>query len=330
LTGREITFVGPAPEDLGATENSYLEVRLQARDSLGEVSTITRELRPALVDVNFDSQPVGLSLRVNGFNYTTPRKVVSWAGYALDFTVPDQDLDGVHYAFREWSNGGGRSQRLDTPNATVTLRARFERIGEAGNAAVVNDASGFPGTLAVSSLATLRRPGLASSTVVADGAWPFEAAGLRVLIGEVPAALYVVAPDYVTFEIPADVKVGPAVVRAMRGDEVVGIAYVEVDAVSPGLFTESGDGKGPARNYADPVEAGTTVRLQATGVRNAAEIRVVMGGVMAEGATVVAQDFPGLDVVEVRVPAELAGRGTVAVQLSANGKPANLVELKVR
>jgi uncharacterized protein (TIGR03437 family) len=330
LTGREITFVGPAPEDLGATENSYLEVRLQARDSLGEISTIARELRPALVDVTFDSQPAGLAFRVNGFSYTTPRKVVSWAGYALDFTMADQDLDGSHYAFRAWSNQGGRSQRLDTPAAALTLRADFDRIGEAGNAAVVNDASGFAGSLAPSSLSTLRKQGLADRTVVAEGAWPQEAAGLRVFVGDSPAPLYVVAPDYVTFEVPADLQPGRVVVRALRGEEAVALAYVEVDAVSPGLFTESGDGKGLARGLADPVAAGSTVRLQATGVRNASQIRVVMGGVEAEGATVSAQDFPGLDIVEVRVPTALAGRGTVAVQLSANGKPANLVELRVR
>jgi uncharacterized protein (TIGR03437 family) len=140
----------------------------------------------------------------------------------------------------------------------------------------------------------------------------------------------VVSPGYATFEVPAETKAGRAVVRALRGDEVVAIAYVLVDPVAPGLFTESGDGKGQARGYADPVAAGSTVRLQGTGIRNASAIRVVMGGVLAEGATVVPQEFPGLDMVEVRIPATLAGRGAVAVQLSADGKPANLVNLSVR
>ena len=335
LTGRELTLVGPAPEDLSAAENSYLEIRLQARDSAGEVSTLTRELRPALVDVTFDSQPAGLAFRVNGFNYTTPRKVVSWAGYGLDFTIPDQDLDGSRHAFNTWSNGGERSQRLDTPVAAVTLRANFERIGEAGNATVVNDASGLAESLATSSIATLQKQGLANTTVVAEGAWPQEAAGLRILVEDSDgvsraAGLYVVAPDYATFEVPAETKTGRAVIRAQRGDEVVAIAYVVVDSVAPGLFTESGDGKGMARGYADPVAAGSTVRLQATGIRNASAVRVSMGGVEAEVLSVARRDFPGLDVVEVRIPAALTGRGVVAVQLSADGKAANLVNLNIQ
>ncbi len=335
VTGRELTLIGPGPEDLTATENSYLEIQLRARDSAGEVSTITRELRPTLVDVTFESQPVGLAFRVNGFSYTAPRKVVSWAGYGLDFTIPDQDLDGGRYAFKAWSNGGERSQRIDTPNAAVTLRADFERIGEAGNATAVNDASGFAGSLAPSSLATLQKQGLANTTVVAGGAWPQEAAGLRILIEDSDGAtrsagLYVVAPDYVTFEVPAETKPGRAAIRAQRGDEVVAIAYVVVDSVAPGLFTESGDGKGLARGYADGVAVGSTVRLQATGVRNAAAVRVMMGGVEAEVVSIARQDFPGLDVVEVRIPVALTGRGVVAVQLSADGKAANLINLNIQ
>jgi uncharacterized protein (TIGR03437 family) len=336
LTGREISLVGPSPEDLAATGNSYLEVRLQARDSAGEVTVISRDLKPVLIDVRFESSPAGLVLRVNGFDFTTPRRVVSWAGYTLDFTIPDQDLNGSHYAFTSWSNNGSRSQRLDTPASPLTLSANFERIGESGNSTWINDASGLSGSLAPGSLATVERIGLATATFVADGTgWPQEALGLRISIEDSEgtsrdAALYVVAQDYATFEIPNDTKPGRMVLRARRGEEILATAYSTAEPAAPGIFTETGNGRGNARGFTEPAAAGSIVRLQATGIRNASTVRALLGGVNAEILSVAAQDFPGLDLIELRIPLALAGRGLVAAQISADGKAANLVNIPVR
>src|SRR6185295_11440502 len=48
--GNGIPFTGPAPEDLAAAANSFLEIRLTATDSRGLQATVTRDFQPAKVD----------------------------------------------------------------------------------------------------------------------------------------------------------------------------------------------------------------------------------------------------------------------------------------
>ena len=44
-------FIAPAPEDLQAATNSYLEIRLTATDGGGLSATVSRDFRPRKVDV---------------------------------------------------------------------------------------------------------------------------------------------------------------------------------------------------------------------------------------------------------------------------------------
>ncbi|HVG38962.1 MAG TPA: PQQ-dependent sugar dehydrogenase, partial [Pyrinomonadaceae bacterium] len=81
--GNNIVITAPAPEDLAATETSYLEIRLTATDSGGLTRTITQDLRPRLVNVTFNTQPANLKLEVNGTTSTAPRTLVSWEKYLL-------------------------------------------------------------------------------------------------------------------------------------------------------------------------------------------------------------------------------------------------------
>ena len=344
VSGSTVTFTAPAPEDLTATETSYLEIHLQARDSAGETTTLVRELRPQLVLVTFDSSPTGLTLRANGFSYTTPHKVTSWVGYALDITAPDQDFDGARYGFVDWLNATTRSQQIITPAIPIILRARFERIGPASTATALQAASWNSDLVAPSSLVTLQGQALSSATFVADmSPWPTEAGGVRILVNDKPASIYVIAPDIATFELPAETKSGSAVVKVQRiADNVdVAVAYTLVETVAPGIFTASNDGKGLARGSvrvgealspltADAVPVGAVLLLQATGIRNAGSIVARVGGVDAEVLSVTAQSFPGLDEVEIRIPASLAGRGTATIQLTADGKAANPVTVTIR
>lgn len=58
--GNSITFTAPAPEDLAAAANSFLEIRLTATDLAGLTSTTSRELRPATTPVRLATEPAGL------------------------------------------------------------------------------------------------------------------------------------------------------------------------------------------------------------------------------------------------------------------------------
>jgi hypothetical protein len=170
--GNGITLTAPAPEDLFATETSYLEVFLTATDSRGIKTTVSQAFRPKQVPVSFATDPPGLRVSVNGTSYQTPVTVTSWEAYELDVDAPAQS----GYAFSSWSDGGAAAHRIKTPPAAATYTASFRpnssayrdavlgtvglvsywRLGERSGTTAVDLKSGRNGTYAG---AALGRPG---------------------------------------------------------------------------------------------------------------------------------------------------------------------------
>ena len=125
-TGNGLTFTTPAPEGLGATELSYLEVRLTATDSKGVSKTVTRDFHPNRVPLTFESVPDGFTLKLNDQPYTAPAAVTSWEGYELTAAAPSQSHQGQLYRFVSWSDGGAASHVIETPGTAATYTATFE------------------------------------------------------------------------------------------------------------------------------------------------------------------------------------------------------------
>ena len=124
--GNTVTIVAPAPEDLDATEGSYLEIRLTATDSDGVARTETLDFQPAKVALTFETDPAGLELRVNSESFTAPTTMTSWEGYKLDLVAPEQSNDaGQAVTWTSWSDGGRASHRVTTPGTDVTYTATF-------------------------------------------------------------------------------------------------------------------------------------------------------------------------------------------------------------
>jgi glucose/arabinose dehydrogenase len=120
-TGSSITVTMPSPEDLAATETSWLEVTLVATDSQGLSRSIRRRLLPKLVNVNFATSPTGRTITVNGVTYTAPVTVTSWPNYALRVNAPNQS----GYVFQSWSDGGAQSHTIVTPSSDSSYTATF-------------------------------------------------------------------------------------------------------------------------------------------------------------------------------------------------------------
>ena len=126
VSGNGVAFTAPAPEDLQATANSFLEIRLTAIDSFGLGGTVTQDLLPNQVDLTFDTVPAGLQILVNGTTLAAPQNVVSWEAWDLPVEAPDQDdADGNEWVFQSWSDGGAQSHTLATPASTATYSATF-------------------------------------------------------------------------------------------------------------------------------------------------------------------------------------------------------------
>jgi PKD repeat protein len=127
ISGNNVVFTAPAPEDVTAATNSYLEVQLTATDFSGATNTATRDLLPRKVDVTFASVPPGLGLTLNGLPLTAPQTVTSWEAWVLQAFAPAwQALGPDLYVFSSWSSGAGNQVALPTPAAAASFTATYQ------------------------------------------------------------------------------------------------------------------------------------------------------------------------------------------------------------
>jgi glucose/arabinose dehydrogenase len=121
-----LTFNGPAPEDLSAAANSWLELRLSATDSAGQTAVVTRALQPHKVAVTFSTTPDGLTVRVNGATVSDNVAFQSWEGYILNATAPLQKSGGRWWRFSQWGNGSTNPTRtIVTPGGAANYGVGF-------------------------------------------------------------------------------------------------------------------------------------------------------------------------------------------------------------
>ncbi|WP_231505308.1 PQQ-dependent sugar dehydrogenase [Cellulomonas sp. URHE0023] len=134
VTGTGIDVVAPGPEDLAAAANSFLRISLTATDSAGVTTTVVRDFQPRKVAVTLATEPAGRQIVVNGQTVTGPTTVVSWAGFALQLSVPAQtDAAGRAYGFDRWSDGSTAASRTwTTPASATTLSAALSLRGLQG------------------------------------------------------------------------------------------------------------------------------------------------------------------------------------------------------
>jgi PKD repeat protein len=126
-TGNNLTFVAPAPEDLDAASNSYLEIRLTATDSAGAAVTISRDLLPAKVALTVRTSPNGLKITANGTQYSDGDVITSWRNYSLTLAgLPQRASDGRWLALSTWEDNSTNTNRsILTPTSPQTYTATF-------------------------------------------------------------------------------------------------------------------------------------------------------------------------------------------------------------
>jgi uncharacterized protein (TIGR03437 family) len=170
-----------------------------------------------------------------------------------------------------------------------------------------------------------------------------------VLVNGQAASLFYVSPTQINFLMPA-VPAGAVniVCTGSGGQRTEGSA---VTAPNPGIFTVNNNGSGLAaavvttdgQNYqriydanrnAVPVRVNSGqpsyLILFGTGVRNQGEVQVKIAGqlcpVVWSGAH---PQWPGLDQINVQLPASLQGVGTAQIILSAGGLVANFAQINI-
>jgi uncharacterized protein (TIGR03437 family) len=199
------------------------------------------------------------------------------------------------------------------------------------------------GTVAPESLASAYGSNLAAPVSLTDSAG----------VAHTATTLYV-SGSQINFEIPAGISIGAA--RVTIGAQT---PAVQIATAAPGLFVLNSAGLaaayvvrvGPGNvqtaesifttqaglNVAVPVDLSPSTDqfyliLYGTGIRGAgSNVTVVIHGIEAPVLYAGPQgDFTGLDQVNVRLPAQLAGSGTVNIVLTAPSNTANVVNIALR
>jgi uncharacterized protein (TIGR03437 family) len=244
------------------------------------------------------------------------------------------------------------------------------RINDQGNSQTSVSAANYTPTITGEQIVAVFGSGLAEETQVAQILpLPTSLGGviLKVIDSqgiERLASLFFVSPNQINYFMPVGVARGTAQVCVVRNGVVISIESVQINDVSPGLFSADATGRGiaaavvlrvrpdgtqvyepiarfdPAQNkfVLIPIDLGgggqVFLVFFATGVRNRSSLSAVtatLGGVPVQVVYAGAQGvFVGLDQINVLANQQLVGRGEVDFVLVVDGKTANAVKVSFK
>jgi uncharacterized protein (TIGR03437 family) len=226
--------------------------------------------------------------------------------------------------------------------------------------AVVSAADYSP-AVAPAGIATIFGAGLTTGATEQAGslALPTSLAGVTVLVNGEPAPLYRVSPTQINLVMPSTtpatslifgraVSSGSATIEILRGGELIRAGSVQVAPAVPSIFTANASGSGPgavldAITFAPaPFNARqsngepnilavfcTGLGVDASGGNVSGQVSARIGGQSATVLYAGRSDFPGMNQVNVVLPAGLAA-GTHTLELIRNGVASNPVTIEVR
>lgn len=179
------------------------------------------------------------------------------------------------------------------------------------------------------------------------------------------APLFFVSQFQVNYQVPPGTANGAATVTVTSGDGTVSVGTVQIESVKPGMFTADSSGQGLAAALAlrvktdnslvyEPVSRFDTGQnkfvavpidmtnasekvflvLFGTGFRNRSSlpnVAVSIGGARVDALYAGEQGgFVGLDQLNIEIPRSLIGRGDVDINVTVDGKAANVVKVNIK
>jgi hypothetical protein len=144
--GESGSFTIPA---LGETSaNVWYRVHLTVKDSWGMTGSSFMDVTPNTVNLDFETDPPGLQVRVDGPPKTTPASLESVVGLQRTIgVVSPQVLNNQAYVFSSWAHGGPATQDIQTPAADTTYVASYV----AGGGGAFSDAFDRPNSASLGS-----------------------------------------------------------------------------------------------------------------------------------------------------------------------------------
>ncbi len=312
----------------------------------------------ALVATDADRDP--LTLRIVD---QPARGVVGLNGTLATYSPYPGAIGADSFQFAAWD--GSTNSNLATVSITITGPA-----GSAGVATSVSTASYRGPDLAPGSIATAFGSALSDETrgaTVLPLPTPLGGTSVQIVDSrgfERFAPLFMVSPGQVTYAIPANTATGTAYLTVTAEDGTIHAGTLQIQAVSPGVYSTNPDGLGPALAQSftlsgssstilptfqcdasgancvtTPIDLGADADqvfliLYGTGIRNRsllAAVTCTVGGVSAPVEYAGAQGtYIGLDQINVRLPKSLRGRGVADFVLVVDGQQANTVQVQLK
>jgi uncharacterized protein (TIGR03437 family) len=172
-----------------------------------------------------------------------------------------------------------------------------------------------------------------------NGTFPTNVAGTTVRVNNRPAQIFFVSPSQVNFLVPPETELGTAEVVITNANNFETRGTVTVLRAAPGIFTFNGNGQGEGvvidadtlqPGPFDPSNGQRRLIVFATGVRNASQVTVNIGGRFVTVESVVpSPTMPGMDEIHLLLPADLRGAGTVEMVVRADGRDSNPVTVNI-
>jgi uncharacterized protein (TIGR03437 family) len=264
---------------------------------------------------------------------------------------------------------GGATGLIESPGIDYILPYWMGRYYGMISPDSVQSAAAPSAAVAPGSLASLYGSNLAvGSTSASALPLPTNLGGLTLSVqdatgAQFPAALVFVSPNQVNFIVPGGAAVGQATFTANNGATTQS-ATALIQNVAPTLFSVNGTGNGVAAATAIeaptgqpqqqtpvavfacaassctavPINLGVNgtiyLTLYGTGIRNLssqATVQVTVNGISVPVQYAGAQpSFPGLDQVNVSLPASLSGTGNANIVLTVDGQNSNTVMVNIQ
>jgi uncharacterized protein (TIGR03437 family) len=367
-----------------APAGSYT-IAVTATDNCGASTTVsflvlvskfkTRVILTATTGPYITGQPVTLTAVVEADppNSSTPTGVVTFLDGTIELGKGTLDGSGRASIMTTLLNPGARGltavyagdERFDSSTSAPLALSVLRAVSNVSAADYRGDllapdqiiaAFGVNLATATETAATLPLPTLLGGTVIRVR----DNAGTEHL-----SSLFFVSPAQINYLMPAGMVQGSAAVTILAGDGATSLAFVQIGAVAPGIFSADASGSGlasalvlrvkangaqsfepvarfdPTQNkmVAIPIDFGPETDqlfmiLYGTGMRYRSALSNVtakIGGTDVEVLFLGAQpSLSGLDQVNLRLPRSLAGRGEVDIVMTVDGKNANVVKVNFR
>ncbi len=119
------SFTPPTSGETSA--NVFYRISLTVTDSANQAVTVTRDVLPTTVTLNFASSPAGVALSLDGAAVTGG--VSSVVGVQHTLSAPAAaTIGGLGYTFTIWSDGGAATHTITTPAVNTNYTATYTTV----------------------------------------------------------------------------------------------------------------------------------------------------------------------------------------------------------